>query len=152
MGEIYEVRRWGGLRCHDMCTKFHKEWLRHSKVNKGDTQKHRENGDLINLILFFWNKGSGLKISEDRYPRISRASLKVSINRRVSVKRKLPSAGSSFGSLPTNNYQSFEGTCRLQLQGRKVNYPEDEGRNFLRNVGINVPHYTATHPKVKQFS
>jgi hypothetical protein len=25
MGRIYEARRWNGLRCHDIHTKFHKD-------------------------------------------------------------------------------------------------------------------------------
>jgi hypothetical protein len=37
MGGIYEVRRWDGLRCHDIHTKFHKDWLSHSKVHRADT-------------------------------------------------------------------------------------------------------------------
>jgi hypothetical protein len=41
MGGIYEVRRWDGLRCHHIRTKFHK--------------------DRISLVLFFQNKGSRLK-------------------------------------------------------------------------------------------
>jgi hypothetical protein len=34
MEGIYEVRRWDGLRYHDTYTKFHKDWFRHSKVNR----------------------------------------------------------------------------------------------------------------------
>jgi hypothetical protein len=29
------ICHWDGLKCHDIHTKFHKDWLRHSKVNKG---------------------------------------------------------------------------------------------------------------------
>jgi hypothetical protein len=58
MGGICEVRRWDGLRCHDMHTKFHEEWFRHSKVNWGGI--HREHGDRINLLIFFQNKESRL--------------------------------------------------------------------------------------------
>jgi hypothetical protein len=29
------------LSCHDVRTKFNKDWFRHSKVIKGDTQTHR---------------------------------------------------------------------------------------------------------------
>jgi hypothetical protein len=36
MGGIYEVCHWDGLRCHDIHTKFHKDWFRHSKFT--DTQ------------------------------------------------------------------------------------------------------------------
>jgi hypothetical protein len=38
MASIYEVRLSDGLRCHDVHTKFHKDWFRHSKVNVRDTQ------------------------------------------------------------------------------------------------------------------
>jgi hypothetical protein len=30
--------------------KFHKDWFRHSKVNSGDSQIHREHGDRINIL------------------------------------------------------------------------------------------------------
>jgi hypothetical protein len=42
VGGIYEVRHCDGLRCHDIHTKFHKEWLKNSKVDRGgstDTQR-----------------------------------------------------------------------------------------------------------------
>jgi hypothetical protein len=69
-GEIYEIRRFDGVRCHDMHTKFHKDWFRQSKVNKGETDKHTytrararthththtHTGDLASLLLFFQNK------------------------------------------------------------------------------------------------
>jgi hypothetical protein len=35
MGGIYKVRRWDPFRCHNMHTKFRKEWFRHSKVDSG---------------------------------------------------------------------------------------------------------------------
>jgi hypothetical protein len=41
MGGIYDVRRSDGLSCHDKHTKFHKDWFRHSKVQRGDTYTHR---------------------------------------------------------------------------------------------------------------
>jgi hypothetical protein len=34
MGRIYEVRRWDALRCCYMRTKFHRDWFRHSKVDR----------------------------------------------------------------------------------------------------------------------
>jgi hypothetical protein len=40
---------------------FHKDWFRHSKVVRGDTDTQQ--GDLIILILFFQNKKSKLNIS-----------------------------------------------------------------------------------------
>jgi hypothetical protein len=43
-----------------MYTKFHKDWLRHSIVDRGDTQTHRQHGDLVSQ-LFFQNKESRLK-------------------------------------------------------------------------------------------
>jgi hypothetical protein len=41
MGEIYEVRRLEGLRCHDIHTKFHKDWFKCSEIDRGDTQTSR---------------------------------------------------------------------------------------------------------------
>jgi hypothetical protein len=58
---IYEVRRWDGLRCHDIRTKFNKDYFRYLEVERG-IQTHREHGDLISLFLFFQNKESRLKI------------------------------------------------------------------------------------------
>jgi hypothetical protein len=56
MGGIYEVRRWDAFRCHHIHSKFHKESFSHSKVDRVDTQTHRQHGVLINLLLFFQNK------------------------------------------------------------------------------------------------
>jgi hypothetical protein len=33
IGGIVEVRRWDGLRCHGIDTKFHKDWFKHSVVD-----------------------------------------------------------------------------------------------------------------------
>jgi hypothetical protein len=33
IGAIYEVRRWDGLKCHDIHTKFHRYCFRHLKVD-----------------------------------------------------------------------------------------------------------------------
>jgi hypothetical protein len=41
--------------------KFHNHWFRHSKVNGGDLQTHRQHGDLISLFLFFQTKEIRLK-------------------------------------------------------------------------------------------
>jgi hypothetical protein len=49
MGGIYEVRRWDILRCSNIHTKFHENCFRHSKVNRGNSQIHRQHGDRINL-------------------------------------------------------------------------------------------------------
>jgi hypothetical protein len=35
MRGIYEVWRWDGIRCHDVHTRFLKDWFRHSKVTAG---------------------------------------------------------------------------------------------------------------------
>jgi hypothetical protein len=35
MGGIYEVRCWGGLRCHNTHTRFHKDWFVHPKLMGG---------------------------------------------------------------------------------------------------------------------
>jgi hypothetical protein len=37
MRRMYEARLWDGLRCHDMHTKFHKYWFRHSNFLGGYT-------------------------------------------------------------------------------------------------------------------
>jgi hypothetical protein len=54
MGGIYEVCGWNGLKCRDILSNFHKDWYRHSKVDRGDKQ----HGDRISLYLFFQNKES----------------------------------------------------------------------------------------------
>jgi hypothetical protein len=36
-GGIYGVRRWNGLRCHYIHTKFHRVWFFYSKVDDGHT-------------------------------------------------------------------------------------------------------------------
>jgi hypothetical protein len=38
------------IRCHDIHTKFHKDWFRHLKLTGGDTETHRQQGDLISLL------------------------------------------------------------------------------------------------------
>jgi hypothetical protein len=38
--DFFKLGRWDWLRCRDIHTKFHKDWFRHSKVNRGDTQAH----------------------------------------------------------------------------------------------------------------
>jgi hypothetical protein len=50
MGRIYEVRHWDWLRCRDIHSKFHKDWFRHSNVDR--LGAHRRHGDLISLLLF----------------------------------------------------------------------------------------------------
>jgi hypothetical protein len=56
MGAIYEVRRWDGFTWHDIHTKFREDLFRLSKLTGGDTHTHRQQGDLIILLLFFQNK------------------------------------------------------------------------------------------------
>jgi hypothetical protein len=65
MGGIYEVRRWDGLRCHDIHNKFHKDWFTHTHVDGGgaDLQINRQHGNLISLLLLFQNKENRLKRS-----------------------------------------------------------------------------------------
>jgi hypothetical protein len=63
---IYELRRLDGVRCHDIHTKFNKDWFKYSNVNWGDTHTdskthwhkirtdtHTHEGDFISLLLFF---------------------------------------------------------------------------------------------------
>jgi hypothetical protein len=56
MGGVCEVCRWDGLRCHDIHTKFHKDWFRDSKVDSDwvDPRTHREQGYPINLLSFLF--------------------------------------------------------------------------------------------------
>jgi hypothetical protein len=86
---IFLLRRWDGLRCRDIRTKFHKVWFRHSKVNGGGTQtstwSHKP-------TLFFQNKESRLKRDKSMQDlRLSQPSswrvLSSGIQRRV-VRRK----------------------------------------------------------------
>jgi hypothetical protein len=46
------------FRCHDTHIKSHIE-----RLVRGNSQTHRQHGDLISLYLFFQNKERGLKIS-----------------------------------------------------------------------------------------
>jgi hypothetical protein len=66
MGGIYEVRRLDGLRCHNVHTKVYEDWLEHSKVDRGDTQTHRQHGDRISLLLFFQIRKVGYKGGEGK--------------------------------------------------------------------------------------
>jgi hypothetical protein len=49
-GRDYDVRRYDGFRYH---TKFRKDWIRHSEVDRRDSQTHRQHDDLISLLSFF---------------------------------------------------------------------------------------------------
>jgi hypothetical protein len=72
MGGIYEVRRWDGLSCHDIHTKFNRDWLRHSKVNRRYTLTHRQHGDRTDLLSFFQNKESRLKWGQGSHDHLSK--------------------------------------------------------------------------------
>jgi hypothetical protein len=68
MGTIYEVRRWDGLRCHDILVhaKFYKDRFRHSKVDGGEgiyiqTHAHTHIKD-ISLTYLFLNNESRQKM------------------------------------------------------------------------------------------
>jgi hypothetical protein len=55
MWGIYEIRRWDGLRCHELHIRFHKDWFRNSKIDTGeytDTQTAWKSHNPI-LIFFF---------------------------------------------------------------------------------------------------
>jgi hypothetical protein len=43
---------WDGLRCHNIHTVFENDWLRHSRVNGGDTQTHSEMISWANFFFF----------------------------------------------------------------------------------------------------
>jgi hypothetical protein len=42
-----------GLKCHDIYTKFHKDWFRHSTVDRGDTQTYKQHRDRIGPYFHF---------------------------------------------------------------------------------------------------
>jgi hypothetical protein len=45
MREISELLRWDGLSCHDIHTKFHKDFFRHSKL-KGGKHRHTDRKEI----------------------------------------------------------------------------------------------------------
>jgi hypothetical protein len=59
MEGIYEIRHSDELCCH---TALYNNWIRHSKVNRWDSDKHRQRGDPISLLLSSKYKGSELKM------------------------------------------------------------------------------------------
>jgi hypothetical protein len=66
VGAIYELRlELGSDALIYVHTKFHKVWFRHSKVDGGDAQTHRQHGDGMSLLLFFENKENRLKINNN---------------------------------------------------------------------------------------
>jgi hypothetical protein len=46
----YVVEMGSGVMIY-ICIKFHKNLFRHSKVNRGNTEIHRQHGDRISLLL-----------------------------------------------------------------------------------------------------
>jgi hypothetical protein len=57
MGGIYEVRHWDDVRCHGTHNRFH-EYVAGSQKLVGVgvmLETHRQQGDLISLLLFFQN-------------------------------------------------------------------------------------------------
>jgi hypothetical protein len=67
MGGIYEVRRRDGLRCPDIYPSFIKIGSVIQKLIRGNSQTHRHHGYRINLLSFFQNKESRLKIIYNIY-------------------------------------------------------------------------------------
>jgi hypothetical protein len=65
IGGIYEVRRWDGLRCHDLYTKFHKDSFSHSKVDKGDYIDTQTEWWSHKPTLFFQNNGIIIEVDDD---------------------------------------------------------------------------------------
>jgi hypothetical protein len=51
MGGIYEACRWDGFRCHDVHTKFRKDWFSHSDVKGGHTDTQSDGRDLWSMPL-----------------------------------------------------------------------------------------------------
>jgi hypothetical protein len=64
MGRIYEARHWDELRWHDIHTKFHRDRVRYSKVDIGDTYTDTQTARWSykpTSIFIFRNKESRLK-------------------------------------------------------------------------------------------
>jgi hypothetical protein len=55
MGGIYEVQHWDMLSCHGIHTKFHKDWFRHSKVDREHTHTVKES-KVTSLAYFYFFK------------------------------------------------------------------------------------------------
>jgi hypothetical protein len=53
MGGIYKVRPSDGLKCHDIHTKFHKDWFRHSKFNRG-IHRHTDSMTIAYSYIYFF--------------------------------------------------------------------------------------------------
>jgi hypothetical protein len=62
MGQVYEVCRLDGQKCHNIHINFRKYWFRLSKVDMGGTQTHRQHVDCISLLLVYQNKESSLQV------------------------------------------------------------------------------------------
>jgi hypothetical protein len=78
VGGINGVRLSYGLRCHDIHTKFHKHWFRHSKVN-GRIHRHTNSVVIaISQFLFFQKKESRLKCT-GRARRMWRDNIKMDL-------------------------------------------------------------------------
>jgi hypothetical protein len=57
MGGIYEVVcRCDGLKCHDVRTKFYKDWFKHSKVDSEGIHRHTDKMETACLLLYFHSK------------------------------------------------------------------------------------------------
>jgi len=49
-----------------------------------------------------------------------------------------------------NKYQCVRATCSLHLyDGRILLHILDTGSRFLRKIGISLPNYTASHPRIQ---
>jgi hypothetical protein len=69
---IYEVCSWDGLRCYDIY-KSHKDWFRHSEVNRRGFTNTYTHTDIMNIAhacfnFFFQNKENRLKMMPDWHP------------------------------------------------------------------------------------
>lgn len=48
---FYEVFSWDGLRCHDVHSTFHRDWLSFRKLIRSNPQKRRQKSDIICIRL-----------------------------------------------------------------------------------------------------
>jgi hypothetical protein len=70
----FAVEMDSGAMIHEH-TKFHKDWFRHSKVERGNTQTYRQHCDRISLLSFFQNKESRLKTRKEVYEVLSHRNI-----------------------------------------------------------------------------
>jgi hypothetical protein len=78
-----------------MHIKFHNEYFKHSKVDKGGSQLHRQSFDSISLLLFLQNTESGLKTKASSTIILYIASIGTNLMSQTKAERMLRSRGNN---------------------------------------------------------